>query len=219
MRRRRRLGRLDRFAMVRSTELRHVGFEFTVESDERRWRALTTDSRRRPPAPHRAGVHSGKDKEIEVGRAHRLSDDDPVILIEVELGDPSEFVQRPVNSIVDDLELSRSADDSNDSPTTLGPEGTPGRVGEKALTSDRRATTVIQAVGCVSVAHVIAAAAIELARTYGPVEAHFGWSSEAPIAANLNFNFFGQGNVPWMVRDLIGKSGVTDDRAPRIVVT
>src|SRR4029453_9973324 len=54
---------------------------------------------------------------------------------------------------------------------------------------------------CASVAHTIAALALELSKGGQPPEIHFGWSMESPIAANLNFLLFGEGNVPWMVRE------------------
>ena len=71
---------------------------------------------------------------------------------------------------------------------------------------------------CVSVPHVVAAAALEVAR-YGAVpEVHFGWSAEHPLTANLNFVLFGMGNVPWMVYELIEAADFPADRKPRVVV-
>jgi len=58
----------------------------------------------------------------------------------------------------------------------------------------------------VSVAHVLAAIALEMARIGRPPELHFGWSNESPLAANLNFLLFGEGNIPWMVRALLRKA-------------
>jgi hypothetical protein len=71
---------------------------------------------------------------------------------------------------------------------------------------------------CASVAHVLAAAALELSKTGKPPEIHFGWSNETPIAANLSFLLFGQGNVPWMVRDLIRKAEPYEERRPPVVI-
>ena len=53
----------------------------------------------------------------------------------------------------------------------------------------------------------------------GPVpEVHFGWSNENPLTANINFVLFGQGNVPWMVYELIRVAKVAEDRRPRVMV-
>ena len=71
---------------------------------------------------------------------------------------------------------------------------------------------------CASIAHVIAAIAVEMTRVGSPPEIHFGWSDETPLAANLNFLLFGQGNVPWMVRELIRKAIPDAERRPRIFV-
>ena len=67
-------------------------------------------------------------------------------------------------------------------------------------------------------AHVLAAAALELSKVGKPPEIHFGWSNETPIAANMNFLLFGQGNVPWMVRELIRKTEPDPERRPPVVI-
>jgi hypothetical protein len=69
-----------------------------------------------------------------------------------------------------------------------------------------------------SIAHVIAALGLELSKVGKPPEIHFGWSDEAPLVANLNFLLFGEGNVPWMVRELILKAEPNPERQPRIVI-
>ena len=71
---------------------------------------------------------------------------------------------------------------------------------------------------CASIAHVIAIAALELSKVGKPPEIHFGWSDESPIEANLSFLLFGQGNVPWMVRDLIRKAEPNPERQPRVII-
>jgi hypothetical protein len=71
---------------------------------------------------------------------------------------------------------------------------------------------------CASIAHVIAAVGLELSKVGKPPEIHFGWSDESPLAANLSFLLFGEGNVPWMVRELILKAEPNPDRQPRIVI-
>jgi hypothetical protein len=69
-----------------------------------------------------------------------------------------------------------------------------------------------------SIAHVLAAVGLELSKHGKPPEIHFGWSDESPIAANLGFLFFGEGNVPWLVRELICKAEPDPERQPRIVI-
>jgi hypothetical protein len=71
---------------------------------------------------------------------------------------------------------------------------------------------------CVSISHVVAAVGLELSRTGKPPEIHFGWSNEAPIAANIGFLLFGEGNVPWMVRELILRAEPDPARQPRIII-
>ena len=55
---------------------------------------------------------------------------------------------------------------------------------------------------CCSIPHAIATVAIELARTGGVPEVHFGWSAENPVTANLHFVLLWMGNVPRMARRL-----------------
>ena len=71
---------------------------------------------------------------------------------------------------------------------------------------------------CASIAHTIAALALELSKVGQPPEIHFGWSTESPLAANFNFLLFGEGNVPWMVRELILAAEPRPERQPRVVV-
>src|SRR6266478_6685590 len=77
---------------------------------------------------------------------------------------------------------------------------------------------ILRITGCVSIPHVIATVALELSQADHIPEIHFGWSDENPLAANLNFILFGQGNVPWMVRELIRKAQPDTARQPRIVI-
>jgi hypothetical protein len=71
---------------------------------------------------------------------------------------------------------------------------------------------------CVSVAHAVATVALELSKTGKPPEIHFGWSGESPLAANLGFLLFGEGNVPWLVRELILKAESDPKRQPRVII-
>jgi len=71
---------------------------------------------------------------------------------------------------------------------------------------------------CASVAHVIATVALELSRVGAPPEIHFGWSDENPLSAAIGFFLFGEGNVPWRVRDLIRKAQPDVERQPKVIV-
>jgi hypothetical protein len=71
---------------------------------------------------------------------------------------------------------------------------------------------------CVSVAHAVATVALELSKTGCPPEIHFGWSGESPLAANLGFLLFGEGNVPWLVRELILKAEPDPKKQPRVII-
>jgi hypothetical protein len=78
---------------------------------------------------------------------------------------------------------------------------------------------VIRVSRCVSVAHVLAAICLELCRDGGdPPEIIFGWSNESPLAGNLNFLLLGEGNIPWMVRELVTKAMPASARQPRILI-
>ncbi len=168
--------------VLRSTELRFEGFEFKDERSRFLWESLVYLEF---PilVPHRPGRHSLVTKEETIRERHRLSPDVPVVFVEVELGDASEFYQRPLLEVIQEngrfiIRISRAA----------------------------------------SIAHVLAAAALELSKVGKPPEIHFGWSNETPIAANMNFLLFGQGNVPWMVRELIRKAEPDPQRQPPVVI-
>jgi hypothetical protein len=77
---------------------------------------------------------------------------------------------------------------------------------------------IIRVDQCVSVAHAIAAVALELAKTGDPPEVHFGWSERSPLSASIDFVLFGEGNVPYMVRELIRRAEPNSKRRPRVVI-
>jgi hypothetical protein len=77
---------------------------------------------------------------------------------------------------------------------------------------------LIQVSRCASVAHVIAAIGLEMAKVGRPPELHFGWSNESPLAANLNFLLFGEGNIPWMVRSLLQRAEPDPEKRPRVII-
>jgi len=102
-------------------------------------------------------------------------------------------------------------------------EAIPGDVSEfsftplmQVISEDER--FIIRVTRCASVAHVIAAVGLEIGKGGHPPEIHFGWSDEMPLAANLKFVLFGEGNVPWMVRELIEKAQPDPKFQPRIVI-
>jgi hypothetical protein len=77
---------------------------------------------------------------------------------------------------------------------------------------------VIRVSRCVSIAHVLAAVCLEFTKVGRPPEIHFGWSNENPMAANFRFLFLGEGNIPWMVHELIRQAERDPKRQPRVVI-
>jgi hypothetical protein len=167
---------------IRSTELRFQGFAFADPPSEARWKQIC-GLEFEVLVPHRPGQYPLPEKDRVVRRKHRLSPETPVIFIEVQIGDPSDFYHRPV------VRFEREND-----------------------------LEVMRVSHCVSVSHVIAAIGLEFARVGKPPEIIFGWSHERPLAANLNFLLFGEGNIPWMVQELIRASEPDSSRRPRIVL-
>jgi hypothetical protein len=84
--------------------------------------------------------------------------------------------------------------------------------------SQQEGRFIVKVTRCVSVAHVIATVAIELSKVGKPPEIHFGWSDELPLAASVRFVLFGEGNVPWMVRELIRRAEPDPARQSRVVI-
>jgi hypothetical protein len=167
---------------LRSTELRFQGLTFADERSKARWDEICR-LEFQVLVPHRPGSMTLADKEKEIRLRHRLGRDVPVLFVEAEVGDPSEFYQRPRMRIDNEGGLE-----------------------------------VIRVFGCNSVAHVLAAMALEFRHVGHPPEVHFGWSEEPPMAANLHFLLFGEGNVPWMVHALIRKAEPDPARRPRVVI-
>ena len=83
---------------------------------------------------------------------------------------------------------------------------------------DEGGRLVIEVTRAVSVAHVIAAVAIDMSREGTVPEVHFGWSRENPLTANLHFVLFGHGNVPWLVHTLLQHADLPAERRPRVVI-
>jgi hypothetical protein len=77
---------------------------------------------------------------------------------------------------------------------------------------------VIRVRRCTSIAHVIAAIGLAFREVGQPPEIHFTWSNESPMAANLHFLLLGQGNIPWMVHELMLKAEPDTARRPVVMV-
>jgi hypothetical protein len=77
---------------------------------------------------------------------------------------------------------------------------------------------VIRVTRCTSIAHVIAAIGLAFREVGRPPELHFNWSDESPMAANLHFLLLGQGNIPWMVHELMRKAEKDEQRRPLVFV-
>jgi len=167
---------------MRSTELRYYGFAFADEESGIRWEQI----RRlefQVLVPHRPDDRPLAEMEAEIRARHRLGPDVPIIFIEAELGDPSDFQQQPLMQIVKE---------------------------------DGR--EIIRVSQCASIAHVLAAIALEFRAVGRPPEMHFAWSNESPLASNLNFLLWGQGNIPWLVHALICQAEPDPARQPRVVI-
>lgn len=168
--------------LSRSTELRFEGFEFTDPTSRFLWDSL---KHLEFPVlvPHRPGRQSLESKEQGIREQHRLPPEVPIVFVEAELGDPSEFGHHPLMEVI-----------------------------------EQEGKFIIRIKRCASIAHAVAAAALELSKFGKPPEIHFGWSDESPLAASFSFLLFGEGNVPWMVRALINKVQPDPERQPRVVI-
>lgn len=76
----------------------------------------------------------------------------------------------------------------------------------------------VKVTGAASIAHTLAAVALEMAKVGKPPEIHFGWTDESPVSGTLGFLLFGEGNVPWMVRDLIRRAEPDPEKRPLIII-
>ncbi len=168
--------------LLRSTELRFLGFEFVDDRSRFLWETL--EHLEFPVlVPHRPGRRELLIKEAIIRKEHRIGPEVPILFLEVSRGDTSEFYQQPL------LEV----------------EQYDGRF-------------VLKVSRCSSISHVIAAIALELSKFGSPPEIHFGWSDESTLSANLSFLLFGEGNVPWMVKELVSKAQPDPEKQPRIII-
>jgi hypothetical protein len=81
---------------------------------------------------------------------------------------------------------------------------------------DRR--VVIKLTRCVSVAHAIAAVALEMSKESKPPGLHFGWSEMDLLTSSWSYFAFGEGNIPWKARELIQRAEPNVELQPRVIV-
>jgi hypothetical protein len=77
---------------------------------------------------------------------------------------------------------------------------------------------IVKITDAASIAHTLAAVALEMAKVGKPPEIHFGWTDETPWSGTLGFLLFGEGNVPWMVRELLHRAEPDEARRPLIII-
>jgi hypothetical protein len=174
------LSLLSRF--MRAGELRTVRFQYADQQTQFLWETLKYLD---IPVlvPHRPFGRSIDEKEKEIRARHHITDDIPIVFLEANVGDPSDFYQEPLMKITS--------------------EG--GRF-------------LIQLSRVSAIAPVIAEIAIFLSQESPPLEVHFGWSDENPLQMNLRFLLFGEGNVPWLVYELLQEAKIDPSIRPRVII-
>jgi hypothetical protein len=80
------------------------------------------------------------------------------------------------------------------------------------------AQAIIRLTGCASVAQAIAAVALEMSRYSKPPHMHFGWPELDLLSASWSYLAFGEGNIPWKVRELIHRAEPDASKRPRVVM-
>ena len=82
----------------RSTEFRFDGFEFADKATEHEWEKIKAADY---PilVPFRPGLVTAADKEIEIRMRRRIPESIPIMFVDVELADPSDFHQKPLVGI------------------------------------------------------------------------------------------------------------------------
>lgn len=88
---------------LRSTEARFEGFGFSDEHSQRRWDEIR-EIEHQVLVPHDPTHTSVDAKEHEIRERHRIGPGIPIIFIEVKVGDPSDFFQKPLMKITSDDE-------------------------------------------------------------------------------------------------------------------
>jgi hypothetical protein len=77
---------------------------------------------------------------------------------------------------------------------------------------------ILKVTDAASISHTLAALALEMSKVGRVAEIHFGWTDESPVSGTLGFLLFGEGNVPWMVRELIHRAEPDPNRRPLIII-
>ncbi len=77
---------------------------------------------------------------------------------------------------------------------------------------------IMKITGAASISHTLAALSLEMAKVGRPPEIHFGWTDKSPVSGTLGFLLFGEGNVPWMVRELVRKAEPDEAKRPLIII-
>lgn len=167
---------------LRSTEPRFHEFRFATPEDKRKW-DTTCDLDFQIIVPHVRGSRTLAEKEKEIRLVHRIPDEVPLLFVEVEVGDPSEFAVEPIMSF-----------------------------------EEEDGQQVIRIREASSVPHTLAAVGLAFRHVGVPPEMHFAWANESPLEANLNFVLLGEGNVPWLVHELIRRAEPDFSRRPRVIV-
>ena len=167
---------------IRVREYRTTGFEFVDEASRALWEKLKALDF---PVlvPHRPGLRSRSAKAQSIRGEHQLAPDVEVVILEIEIDDPSDFYQ--------DVLVRVSKEDG---------------------------FYVIQVTRCASIAHAIAATALEMSRYSRPPALHFGWSEMSLVGAMWSYLVFGEGNVPWRVKEIIERQEPDPARRPRVIV-
>jgi hypothetical protein len=168
--------------IARSRELRFEGFHMPDPLSKLLWDTikhldLTV------LVPHRPGRRSLAEKEATIRREHHIPRDVMIVFMEVQLTDPSEFVNRPELTVTEE-------------------EG----------------RYVMKIQNAASVAHTLAAVALEIAKAGHRPVIHFGWTEESPWSGTIGFLLFGEGNVPWMVRELLRRAEPDPEKRPKVMI-
>jgi hypothetical protein len=79
-------------------------------------------------------------------------------------------------------------------------------------------SVILRVTRAASTAHAITAVALELAKVGKPPEVHFGWTEQGVISGMIRFLLLGEGNVPWMVHQLIRKAEPDPAKQPMVVI-
>jgi hypothetical protein len=86
----------------------------------------------------------------------------------------------------------------------------------EVIQEDRR--FIIRVRRCCSVAHAIAAIALEMSKESKPPALHFGWSELDLLHASWSYLALGEGNIPAKVRELIWAAQPDEQKRPRVIV-